>query len=230
MGRPDVSAAWRAVSPHHRRTDLRGDRVEVLGLLLRLVAVGLLGAVGWVHLHLWQEGYRHIPTIGPLFLAAAVSALVVGVGLLGRPSRLLGLLGIGTVIGIVAGLIVSVNVGLFGFTESLTAPFAVESIVLETAAAVTLAAWIAVDLLAESRHSQRATHDPGAPAPTAARFTTRPAAGGNAKPTVGSATVGGRAQLTRALDFHTVYECDCHGAADIAPLCATRPTQSLGRS
>jgi hypothetical protein len=123
MGRLDVSAA-RVVSPHHRRTNLRGDRVEVVGLLLRLVAVGLLGAVGWVHLHLWQEGYRHIPTIGPLFLAAAVSALVVGVGLLGRPSRLLGLLGIGTVIGIVAGLIVSVNVGLFGFTESLTAPTA----------------------------------------------------------------------------------------------------------
>jgi hypothetical protein len=168
MGRPDVSAAWRAVSPHHRRTDLRGYRVEVLALLLRLVAVGLLGALGWVHLHLWQQGYRHIPTIGPLFLAAAVSALVVGVGLLGRPSRLLGLLGFGTVIGILVGLIVSVNVGLFGFTESLTAPFAVESIVLETAAAVTLAAWIAVDLLADSRHSEQADQAAGAPAPTGA--------------------------------------------------------------
>ena len=44
MGRPDVAAAWRAVSPRHRRTNLRGDRVEVLALLLRLVAVGLLGA------------------------------------------------------------------------------------------------------------------------------------------------------------------------------------------
>src|SRR5579863_8359732 len=164
----DVSNAWRTVSPHHRKADLRGDPVEVLALLLRLVAVGLLGAVGWVHLHLWQQGYRHIPTIGPLFMAAVVSALVVGVGLLGRPSRLIGLLGFGTVIGILAGLIVSVNVGLFGFTESLTAPFAVESIVLEIAAAVTLAAWIALDLLAESRHSQRAAQA-GAPAAGAAR-------------------------------------------------------------
>ena len=205
MGRPDVSAAWRAVSPRHRRADLRGDRVEVLALLLRLVAVGLLGAVGWVHLHLWQEGYRHIPTIGPLFLAAAVSALVVGVGLLGWPSRLLGLLGFGTVIGILAGLIVSVNVGLFGFTESLTAPFAVESIALETAGAVTLAAWIAVDLLVESRHSERA-------APAGARrsrpwsaCTTRPAAGCNAKPTTGSAT-GADARRTRAPDFHALEQ------------------------
>ena len=92
-----------------------------------------------------------------------MTALVVGVGLLGRPSRLIGLLGLGTVIGVLAGLIVSVNVGLFGFTESLTAPFAVESIVLETAAAVTLAAWIAVDLLAESRHSERAAQAAGTP-------------------------------------------------------------------
>src|ERR1700722_6919316 len=144
-----VSDAWRAVSPRHRKTDLRGDWVEVLALLVRLIAVGLLSAVGWVHLHLWQEGYRHIPTIGPLFLAAAVSTLVFGVALLGRPSRLIGLFGFGTVIGILAGLIVSVNVGLFGFTESLTAPFAVESIVLEIAAAASLVAWTAVDLLAE---------------------------------------------------------------------------------
>jgi hypothetical protein len=169
MGQLNVSGAWRVVSAHHRKAALRGDGVEVVALLLRLAAVGLLSAVAWVHLHVWQEGYRHIPTIGPLFLAAAVSALVFGVGLLGRPSRLIGLLGFGTVIGVLAGLIVSVNVGLFGFTESLTAPFAVESIMLESAAAVTLAAWIAVDVLAESRHRERAVQAAGAPAPSAAR-------------------------------------------------------------
>jgi hypothetical protein len=168
MGLLNFHVAWQAVSPRHRKTDLRGDGMEVLALLLRLVAVGLLSAVGWVHLHLWQEGYRHIPTIGPLFLAAAVSTLVIGVGLLGRPSRLIGLFGFGTVTGILGGLIISVNVGLFGFTESLTAPFAVESVVLEIAAAVTLAAWTAVDFLAESRHSRRAAQVADAPAPTTA--------------------------------------------------------------
>jgi hypothetical protein len=151
----NVSGAWRAASPRHRRVYLRSDWVEVLVLSLRLVSVGLLSAVGWVHLHLWQAGYRHIPTIGPLFLAAAVSASVVAAGLLVRPTRLIGVLGSGVVLGILAGLIVSVNVGLFGFNESLSAPFAVESVALETAAAVTLAAWIAMDVMEESRQAER---------------------------------------------------------------------------
>src|SRR5580658_3129270 len=101
----------------------------------------------------WQDGYRHIPTIGPLFLVGAVSALVVAAGLLGRPSRLIGALGIGVVLGILAGLIVSVNVGLFGFKESLSSPFAGESIVLEMTAALTLVGWIALDLIKETRQS-----------------------------------------------------------------------------
>jgi hypothetical protein len=99
---------------------------------------------------LWQDGYRHIPTIGPLFLAGAVSALVVAAGLLLRPSRLLGLAGAGVEIGILAGLVVSVNFGLFGFKESLSAPFAVESIVVETAAVLTLVGWVIVDLMKDS--------------------------------------------------------------------------------
>ena len=148
------STAWRLVSPRHRKTRLRGDGVEILALFLRLVSVGLLGAVGWVHLHLWQQGYRHIPTIGPLFLAAAVSAGLVGAGLLARPSRLVAVAGVGLSVGILFGLIVSVNVGLFGFKESLMAPFAVESILLEIAAGVTLGAWMVVDLVQESRYGR----------------------------------------------------------------------------
>src|ERR1700739_3633633 len=118
----NVSGAWRAVSPRHRKTDLRGDWVEVLALLLRLVAVGLLGAVGWVHLHLWQEGYKHIPTIGPLFLVAVFSLLAVTAVLLAWPSRLVGLLAVAVDIGLLASLISSINLGLFGFKESLTGP------------------------------------------------------------------------------------------------------------
>jgi hypothetical protein len=155
MGLPDVSGVRRVASPHHRKACLGDGWGEILALIIHLVAIGLLSAVGWIHLHLWQLGYRHIPTIGPLFLAGAVTALVVAVGLLGRPSRLIALLGFGVTAGILAGLIASVNVGLFGFKESLSAPFAVESILLEIAAAITLAGWIAVDRMEESRQIGR---------------------------------------------------------------------------
>src|ERR1700723_3328601 len=155
MRRLDVSDAWRAASPHHRRVHFHRDRAEIPLLFLRLGSVGLLAAVGWLHLHLWQAGYRHIPAIGPLFLVAAVATVTVAVAMLVWPSRLVGLLGFGTVMGILAGLIVSINVGLFGFTESLSAPFAVESIVLELAAAITLAGWVAMDLMMVSRQTER---------------------------------------------------------------------------
>jgi hypothetical protein len=146
----NVSSIKHVASPRHRKVHLHHDPWEVLALSLRLVAVGLLSWDGWAHLHLWQDGYRHIPTIGPLFLAGAVSALAVAAGLLLRPSRLLGLAGAGVEIGILAGLIVSVNFGLFGFKESLSAPFAVESIVVESVAVLTLVGWVMVDLMKDT--------------------------------------------------------------------------------
>jgi hypothetical protein len=47
----DVSGAWRAASSRHRKVYVRRRWVEILMLSLRLVSVGLLSAVGWVHLH-----------------------------------------------------------------------------------------------------------------------------------------------------------------------------------
>jgi hypothetical protein len=46
----------------------------------------------------------------------------------------------------------SINVGLFGFTESFDAPFVAESIVIETLAALALALWITVDRMAQHQH------------------------------------------------------------------------------
>jgi hypothetical protein len=155
----DLFGAAYIGSPHHRRTRLRGSWHELAALMLRLASAGLLVGVGWIHLHLWQEGYRLIPTIGPLFLAAAITTFAVAAGLVARPARLVGLVGLGTIIGVFGGLIVSVNIGLFGLKESLVAPFAIESIGLELAAAVTLAGWIIMDLKAESREEIREVNE-----------------------------------------------------------------------
>jgi hypothetical protein len=123
-----------------------------VALALRLAAVALLSAVAWIHLHLWQSGYRHIPSVGPLFLAAVLAAAGVAAVLLARPSRILGMLALAVDAGILAALIGSINVGLFGFTESLDAPFVVESMVIETLAALALALWITVDRMAQNQH------------------------------------------------------------------------------
>jgi len=42
--------------------------------LLRWGTTTLLLVIGIVHLHLWQDGYRTLPAIGPLFVVAVVSA------------------------------------------------------------------------------------------------------------------------------------------------------------
>jgi hypothetical protein len=123
-----------------------------MALLLRLAAIALLSAVAWIHLHLWRSGYRHIPTVGPLFLAAVLAAAGAAALLLARPSRLFGALALVVDAGVLGALIGSINIGLFGFTESLNAPFVMESILIETLTALALALWIAVDRTAQNQH------------------------------------------------------------------------------
>jgi hypothetical protein len=58
------SQHWHATSRH------RGFGAGTAALLL---------VIGVVHLHLWLDGYRHLPTIGPLFLVAVVSSALLAV-------------------------------------------------------------------------------------------------------------------------------------------------------
>lgn len=114
----------------------------------RVLGAGLLVWMGWIHLHLWSEGYKHIHTVGPMFMANFVAAIAVAIALLAVPSR--GLIagtaatGAALAVATLGGLALSVNVGLFGFTDSWNAPFAHLSLGVEIAAAVVLlatAAW-----------------------------------------------------------------------------------------
>ena len=87
---------------------------------VRIVGAGLLLAMALIHLKLWNDGYRDIRWIGPLFMANAVLGVLGALAVLATPRRWLpwfatlgGLLEIGTLIGLVASL----TVGLFGFHE-----------------------------------------------------------------------------------------------------------------
>ena len=99
------------------------------------------------HLELWGDGYRDISVIGPLFLAQGIACIVLGAAI--AALRWLALLAAGAVAGVATavGLLLSVYVGLFGYSESLSVPYATLSLAVEfTAAFVLLAAAVLLAL------------------------------------------------------------------------------------
>jgi hypothetical protein len=98
-------------------------------------AAVLMVISGYIHLHLWDVAYRSIPTIGPLFVAQGVAAFVLAIGAAAIRRVWTALVGAGTMIATVAGFLLSVNYGLFGFQDSFTASYGVEAFVVEIASA-----------------------------------------------------------------------------------------------
>lgn len=112
----------------------------VVVVLRVLGAAGLLGN-GWLHYHLWDQGYRDIKTIGTLFLLDAIAAVVLALLVLAAPRRVLplaALLGFLMQVGTVAALVITTKRGLFGFTESTKAPDYWESVWVESIGALVL--------------------------------------------------------------------------------------------
>jgi len=95
-----------------------------------------------VHFHLWSEtdGYRSIPTIGPLFLLQSIAGVVIGIGVVVVRRLWAAVIGLGFALSTIAGFLLSVGVGLFGFKDSWLAPFAKESFTIEILAAVVFTA------------------------------------------------------------------------------------------
>jgi hypothetical protein len=90
----------------------------------------------YIHFHLWDSvGYRHLATIGPLFLLQSIAGLVLGVLVLAVRRVWAALLGIGFALSTLAGFLVSVEYGLFGFKDSWQAPFASQAFAVELSAA-----------------------------------------------------------------------------------------------
>jgi hypothetical protein len=113
----------------------------------RAVGAALLGATAGIHLYLWAAGYDLIAWIGPLFLVQAVVGLVLGVAVLTVSQHWLphaAVLGALLQAGTLVGLLLSVDVGLFGFFESTRAGLFWPSVLVESAGAVVLLAVAAV--------------------------------------------------------------------------------------
>ncbi len=143
------------VTDHHRPAEVpivgaprRGGLIASPGrLVIALCWAGslLLIISALIHLHLWAGGYRHIPTVGPLFLLQGITgiALALVVIVSRHPLAMMG--GALFALGTLGGLVLSIEVGLFGFKDSLSAPYATLSVVVESAALVILGiAWLTV--------------------------------------------------------------------------------------
>jgi hypothetical protein len=92
-----------------------------------------------IHFHLWSTGYRDIPTIGPLFVLQAIVGLVAAVAVAVTRHPWVAAASALFVASTIGGLVLSVEVGLFGFTDSFSAPYATTSLIVESAAVVVLA-------------------------------------------------------------------------------------------
>jgi hypothetical protein len=132
-------------------------------LALAGTGAGFLVWSGVIHLELWGDGYKDISVIGPLFLVQGIVSIVLAVAIVAF--RWLALLAAGAVAGVATavGLLLSVNVGLFGYTESLAVPYATLSLAVEFTAAFVLL--VAAALLALPVPARAA----GNPAPVPSR-------------------------------------------------------------
>jgi hypothetical protein len=146
-----------------RPTALQSRIARWTVLALTGTGAGFLVWSAVIHLMLWSEGYKDISVIGPLFIIQGIACIVLAVAIVAF--RWLALIVAGAVAGVATavGLLLTASVGLFGYVESLTVPYAVLSLAVEfTAAFVLLVAACVLALAAPVRAV-------GRPSPVASR-------------------------------------------------------------
>jgi hypothetical protein len=96
---------------------------------------------GYIHLLLWGRQpypYSAIPTIGPLFLLQGIVGILLGVLVVATRRLFAVLLSAGFLVVSVAALVIDVEVGMFGFQDSWSVPYATSTLYWEIVGAVLL--------------------------------------------------------------------------------------------
>ena len=114
----------------------RGASAPRRSWYLGIAGAALLIASGSIHLDLYLTGYRSIPTIGWLFLLQIIAAYALAIAIPVTRSWLAAAAGAGFAIGTLGGYLLSLKVGLFGFTEVRTTAGIVAAIIDVAAFAV----------------------------------------------------------------------------------------------
>ncbi len=141
--RVGLSGKSRVRRPSRVRAEPGGASLSRVGTAakgLLVVAAVLVAISASLHLRLWSTGYDTIATIGPLFLLQGVSGLVMAVLLAALRNIWVALPATALMGGTVVGFLLSVEVGLFGFSDTFAAEYATLLIAVELAAVVLLVA------------------------------------------------------------------------------------------
>lgn len=107
--------------------------LRYISLLAVLAGAALIVTTAIIHLHLWMNGYRHVPRLGVLFLAQAITGLVAGPVIAAGRQLLLVVGGAAYMAASAIGLILSATVGFVGIHDGLDVPWAAASLGVELA-------------------------------------------------------------------------------------------------
>ena len=118
--------------------------------MLTLVAVGAVTIVvsAVVHLYLWgkSDGYRAVPTVGLLFLLQAIAGCILGPAMLVARRVFVSAAGAIFMAMSIGALYLSMHGGLFGYEETLDAPYVRLSLVVEIIGLIATIAVVATEL------------------------------------------------------------------------------------
>lgn len=130
-----------------------GTSALVLALIAAGAATVVISAV--VHLYLWgkTDGYRAVPTVGPLFLIQGIAGCILGPAMLYFRRVITDAAGAAYMAMSLGALYLSINGGLFGFNETLNAPWVKFSLVDEIVGLVACLAAAAITLGSGSRRA-----------------------------------------------------------------------------
>ena len=169
-----------------------------------IAGAALLIASGAIHLDLYRTGYNSIPTIGPLFLLQIIAAFLLAAAIPLTGHRLAYLAGAGFGLATLGGYLLSLKVGLFGFTEVRTTAGIIAAII-----DIAIFAVLAAGMISGLGLGRRLLPAVGAVSAIALALTiafvaspTTPApvatGGGGGGQTLDARTIGGKALLTDA--------------------------------
>ena len=120
----------------------RSSPVWVQAFIIGTMVLGAatIVATGAIHMHLWNIGYKNIPSIGNLFLAQSISGFVLGPVIIVFRRMFIVLAGAAFMAASVGGLLLSATVGFLGLHDSLSVPWATPSLIVEIIGFVLLVA------------------------------------------------------------------------------------------